>query len=150
SKNGGHGLKTIYNENEGNLENNEFVFCCNNGFYKELLSHLNYEVAEIVMLKNYKKIDEIPQKELFKLISLKDLLSRIPELKNIYIEIFKEQPNYLNYHANKLYDEDAGFYSVSISENQNSYYLKAQDINNILNLPQEYLFEYKKENPGSI
>ena len=150
SKNGGHGLKTIYNSNEENLENNEFIFCCNNGFYKELLLNLNYDLGVICMSKNFKKVGEIPEGEIHKLISLKDLLSRIPELKNIYTEIFKEQPNYLNYHSSKLYGNDEGFKKVDVSEFQNTDYLKSEDINNILNIPSEFVFEYKKEYPESV
>lgn len=150
SKNGGHGLKTIYNSNTENLENNEFIYCCNNGFYKELLSNLNYDVSAIAMSKNFRKTVDIPKEENHKLISLKDLLSRIPELKNIYIEIFKEQPNYLNYYSSKLYGNDKGFIKVDVSEFQNTYYLKTEDINDILNIPVEYIFEYKKDRPDSI
>lgn len=146
SKNGGHGIKSIYNSPTTDLANDEFIYCCNNGFYKELLKNFGYEFENIVMLTNYKKIEGIPDPEIHKLISLKDLLSRIPELKNIYVEIFQEQPNYLNYFATKLYDKNKGNYSISISENQNTHFLKAEQINTILNLPEEYVFEYKKTN----
>jgi len=149
SKNGGHGLKTIYKPNAENLEDNEFIYCCNNGFYKELLQNLGFKLASIVMSKNYSKFADIPQDETHKLISLKDLLSRIPELKNIYLEIFKEQPNYLNYFAKKMYGTNEGLFEVSVSEFQNSDYIIDTQINSILDLPKEYIFEYRKENPQS-
>ena len=146
SKNGGHGLKSIYNSPTFDLANDEFIYCCNNGFYKELLKSFGYNFENIVMPQNYKKFKDIPEIEIHKLISLKDLLSRIPELKNIYVEIFQEQPNYLNYFAINQYNENKGKYSISIDENQNTDFLKSEQINNILNLPKEFIFEYKKTN----
>lgn len=148
SKNGGHGLKSIYKSKIENLANDEFIYCCNNGFYKELLKNFGYKTENIVMSKNFKKIEEIPAPELSKLISLKDLLSRIPELKNIYTEIYKEQPNYLNYFAH--YGENNEIYKISVSENQNTDFLKSEQINELLSLPSELIFEYKKERPDSI
>ena len=150
SKNGGHGLKTIYNSDSEDLGNNEFVYCCNNGFYKELLLNLNYDIEQIVMVKNFRKVNEIPKEENNKLISLKELLSRIPELKNIYVEIFKEQPSYLNFNSQKLYGEDSGFFKVSVGDAQNTNYIQLQDIYDILNLPEDFVFEYKKERPFSF
>ncbi|WBX67875.1 YaaC family protein [Tenacibaculum dicentrarchi] len=150
SKNGGHGLKSIYKSETSNLSESEFIYCCNNGFYKEVLKHFNYEVENIVTIKNYSKIEKIPPEEKQKLISLKALLSRIPELKNIYVELFKEQPNYLNFHTSKNYDKkDNDYFNVSVNEFQNSYHLKSENINDILNIPEEYVFEYKKERPTS-
>lgn len=149
SKNGGHGLKTIYNSGVANLENNEFIYCCNNGFYRELLTFFGYNIEQIAMSKNFKKEADIPASEVEKLISLKDLLSRIPELKNIYIEIFKEQPNYINYYSETLFGKDKGNFSVVIGEQQNSDYLTAEHINDILSLPDNFIFEYKKENSAS-
>lgn len=150
SKNGGHGLKTIYNSGAGNLENNEFIYCCDNGFYRELLRNFGYDIGQIAMPKNFKKVDEIPNDEIQKLISLKDLLSRIPELKSIFVEIFKEQPNYLNYYSSKLYGDDLGKFNVNVGENQNTDYLIAGHVNDILNIPSDYVFEYKKESPNSV
>ena len=150
SKNGGHGLKTIYESKNSNLSENEFIYCCKNGFYKEVLKSFGYKVEDIVTQKNYSKIEKIPLEEKQKLISLKDLLSRIPELKNIYVELFNEQPNYLNFHASKNYDKkDKDYYNVSVNEYQNTYYLKSENINDILSLPKAYIFEYKKESPTS-
>lgn len=150
SKNGGHGLKTIYNENEEQIEENEFILCSNNGFFRELLVNLNYDIGQIVMPRNYKKVSEIPKEEIHKLISLKDLLSRIPEIKNIYIEIFKEQPNYINYYSSKLYSPDEGFCKVNIGKQKNSEYLTIENIHDILGISPEFIFEYKKERPDSI
>ena len=69
SKNGGHGLKSIYNSPTQDLANDEFVYCCNNGFYKELLKNFGYNVENIVMSKNFKTIKEINPEEIYKLIS---------------------------------------------------------------------------------
>ncbi|WP_047790343.1 YaaC family protein [Tenacibaculum mesophilum] len=150
SKNGGHGLKSIYQPETENLAKDEFIYCCNNGFYKEILKNFGYKVNEIVTLKNYSKIEKVPDEEKQKLISLKDLLSRVPELKNIYVELFKEQPNYLNFYGTKNYEKkDKDYYHISVNENQNSYYLNSDLINDILSIPSEYKFEYKKERPDS-
>ncbi|KRD09130.1 hypothetical protein ASE21_14885 [Flavobacterium sp. Root901] len=146
SKNGGHGLKTIYNSGMADIENNEFIYCCNNGFYREILKIFGYNIDQAAMSKNYKKVADVPADETEKLISLKDLLSRIPELKNIYIEIFREQPNYINFYASDLLAKDKGYSSVVIGEQQNSDYLTVEKINDILGLTHNFIFEYKKEN----
>jgi len=149
SKNGGHGIKSIYRQPTENIELDEFIYCCDNGFFKEYLRSTGYTTANIVMPKNFRKIENVPAEHQHKLVSVKDLISRIPELKNIYVELFKEQPNYLNYHASKNYDANPETNKISINEFQNSTFLTPEIINEILNLPPEVIFEYRKENPNS-
>lgn len=148
SKNGGHGLKTLYSEDSTSLADSEFVYGCNNGFFPELLKHWGYDKDIIVCPTNFKKLKDVDSTHEQKIISLKDLLSRIPELKNLYIEIFKEQPNYISYHAEGASEE--GPMKIIISPKSNSKYLKLEQINDILGLPPEYKFELAKERESSL
>ncbi|KAA3624432.1 MAG: hypothetical protein DWP94_03720 [Flavobacterium sp.] len=145
SKNGGHGLKSIYRTATGNIAENEFIYCCPNGFFKEYLDRMLFDTKKIITPNYYRKIDKVPEEQIHKIVSLKELLARIPELKNIYSEIFKEQPYYLNYYASKNYKVEPASFKVSINKFQNTEYLEADLINNILSIPEEYQFEYRKK-----
>lgn len=148
SKNGGHGLKTIYEESNNEIENSEFVYICKDGFFPNLLKYWNYETPDVSMLKNYKKLNEVPENEKDKLFSLKDLLSRIPELQNIYVEIFQEQPNYLHYYSETKFHLFEHKYIIKIPISKNSKFLDLNQINNILGLSDKYQFKRVEDRYG--
>lgn len=129
----GHGLKLLYNEPEDNFINDALVIM-ENGFFYKYLKEYGYDVKKISFQgKIPYSLNEVPEEKRDKLFKVKDLISRIPELKNIYIEIFREQPKYLSYspdHSNQDEIEITFYYY------ENSPFLTKSDIYDILNWPE--------------
>jgi len=125
----GHGLTSLSNDKE-EFSESEIIMILTNGFFPIYLKEFGYEISQIAVSKRYKEFDEINPQDKNKIITLKDLLSRIPELRSLYLEIFNEQPKYLTccYPTNKEIKE----IEISFPIYKNSMYLSPEDIYDII------------------
>lgn len=130
----GHGLGII-SKTGNKFPDSEYIMILRNGFFSIFLQKiLNYDINNSVE-KRYKDFNEISTDDQLKLIGLKEVISRLPELKGIYIDLFKEQPNYLN----MTYSNNKEIKKIRVKfdyrgYNGNSEYLTKERIIEILNL----------------
>ncbi|HHV61423.1 MAG TPA: hypothetical protein GXX51_02120 [Firmicutes bacterium] len=133
----GHGLGTM-SEDRSKFPESELLMILANGFLPCFLKACGYDIANMAVNRRYNNIGEVDDVDKPKLIPLADLLSRIPEIKPIYVELFKRQPDYLSYRiqkipGNNLVHITAPFY-------RNSPYLNADSIRKVLGLPPSVQF----------
>jgi YaaC-like Protein len=92
----GHGIGMLSDDAEG-FPDGEYVFLLTNGFLPRFLRVQEYAVriGDVAMARNYRTYDEVPEVERSRLINLKALFARMPELLSTYIELFDQQPEFL-------------------------------------------------------
>jgi hypothetical protein len=91
----GHGLRAF--ASGGEFPENEHVIVMSNGFLPKFLAAYEYplEIADVAVKGGYKSLDEVPPADKGKVVSVKDLIARIPELLSMYVELFDDRPSYL-------------------------------------------------------
>lgn len=109
---------------------NEQLFILPNGFLPRFLRSLGYDLSPVTVAKRYKDYAAVPASDRSRLFSVKDLLARVPELREIYLEIFREQPAYISF----VCEDGRGSDTVSLTCNryQNSKYLTEQHIRDVM------------------
>lgn len=88
---GGHGLGTIRNE-EASFPENFYSYVKNGGHFFSYSKFLDYDVKKIRIEKRIRKYSEVAKEDKLKLVSLVDLLRRIPELQPLIEEYFNLSP----------------------------------------------------------
>lgn len=144
----GHGLGSIF-DSDKQFPKSEYLFILNDGFFAKYLGQFNFKISELAVSKKYRKINEVQKEDEHKLITVKDLVSRIPELKGMYLEIFREHPNYLTYdYPTNLEIKE---YKIKFRRDYyNSPYLTEKQIYEILNWPQTIKIEKAEEENKKI
>lgn len=109
----GHGLRSIINKDEGAaFPTSEYLIILRDGFFSKFLQYNGYNIEDIAVSKKYttypssNQLRESERAALNgdneKFINIIDLLNRVPELKSIYSEIFRKQPNYIRFSFEEL------------------------------------------------
>jgi len=138
----GHGLMNLYkmdaqaNEEIEDPFENELLAFLPDGFITRYLSQHGYSLKNICSSRRYECWQKIPQNEINRFFSIKEIVSRIPELKNIYTEIFHDQPNYLHITTQRHGDE---LIDLVIDRNHNTVHLTEENILDILELTEHDL-----------
>ncbi|WP_181438585.1 YaaC family protein [Paenibacillus sambharensis] len=123
----GHGLKSYVNE--GVFPESEYIIILTNGFFAKFLSIFGYVVRDIGISTRYNTFSDLVNgADAQKIISFKDLVSRIPEISGMFIELFNEQPRYLAYNALNHPDHP----EIEVKFQKNSEYIAFEDVYDIL------------------
>jgi hypothetical protein len=140
---GGHGLRTLSalsDATEG-FPASEKVLVLGSGFMSAgFLTHSGYDVSRIAVTSQHgyrtaSDLAALPAAERAKVFSVKDLLGRIPELRELYGEIFHEQPAYISFESN--FSPPLKRLSLNFAAHSNTAYLTSERIREILDwLPQ--------------
>ncbi|RAK05269.1 YaaC-like protein [Halanaerobium saccharolyticum] len=139
----GHGFKLFNNTDEEKILKRDNLIVNSNGFFYKFLKELNYDENLISMQGKYYSLEEVEEEEKYKIIDIKELISRIPELRNTFIEIFNEQPLYLNLNCRYNLTDQELF--VKFPFDKNSPYLSDEDIYQILDWPNDIELSQKIE-----
>jgi hypothetical protein len=116
--NGGHGIFNITSDEAGN-DPFLFNYCAflKNGFAYHLLRYFGYNDDSLFVTKKCTSFSSIDASDRFKYFTIKDLISRIPELRNIFFTIYHEQPDYLHLDLNDNKGIPSTFITVPFGEN---------------------------------
>lgn len=134
----GHGLGAVEDDKVG-FPHSEYLMVLSNGFFNKFLDINGYDTKQIYVSKRIKSLkDQISDDDRSKLIPLVDILSRIPEIKGIYVDLFKDQPNLLN--MDFYLQPDKSETDLSVPIYPNSLYLSEKHILDILDLPKDFVF----------
>jgi hypothetical protein len=138
----GHGLGSI-SDTSKQFPESEYLFILKDGLFPRYLRQFGLIINELAVSKKYQVINDVENEDKCKLIKVKDLLSRIPELKSMYLEIYREHPNYLTY----LYPNNPEIkeYEIKFYIDMNSPYLTEKQIYEILGWSQDIKIERTKD-----
>jgi hypothetical protein len=138
----GHGLRLVQKPGD-NLLNSEYLMIVNSGFFNNYLKLFGYDLKNIAVSKGVKFDGKDSVEDLEKVISVMDIISRIPELKGIYLELFNQHPNYVSYSTRG--NNDVEISEVDFGIHENSKYLNEEKILDIMgwkNIQLELIEEY--------
>lgn len=125
----GHGLRLIQKSNDGLLDS-EFLMVVNSGFFNNYLKSFGYDLKNIAVSKGVKFDGTDSKEDLKKVFSVMDIISRIPELKGVFLELFNQHPNYISYYLRG--NNEIGISEINFGLNENSRYLTEEKIVDIM------------------
>jgi YaaC-like Protein len=130
----GHGLGLFYDENSAFPDSVKLSILAN-GFLPQFLRHSGVGTSGMCVKRRYDAYSKVEEDDKVKILSLRDLISRIPELRNMYVDLFREQPNYISFEAQD--NLDANTVEVIFPRHQNSFYLTETKIRELMDWPDE-------------
>ncbi len=92
----GHGLFTISDNGTSSFPSSYFIGCLRSGHYYEYCKHLGINLSPLIFDRRPHSFHEIDSTKRSKLISLEELLCRVPELQAVIGESFGRKP--LSFH----------------------------------------------------
>jgi hypothetical protein len=94
----GHGLKTFTEAGEP-FPDREKVMVLTNGFFPRFLRAVGDDVdlRTIAVSRGWESVGEAPEEERDRIVSVRDLIARIPELRSLYAEVFADAPAYITF-----------------------------------------------------
>lgn len=116
----GHGV-AIFQEDSQVFPMSQNVMVLSGGFLPSYLKHAGIDAKDLMVKKRYDSWQDIPEADRPRVFSVLDLLGRVPELRPLYVEVFKRQPNYLSFYTQEHHSTN--MVDVSFSITKNSQYL---------------------------
>ena len=100
----GHGLANIESSSEEFPDNQKLYFLCG-GFLSEYLDAYGTNIKKFCFQRRHHSYEKINPEEQGKLISFSEVISRIPELESVYLEVFGKRPEYFAYKKYSTYKQ---------------------------------------------
>jgi YaaC-like Protein len=106
------------------------LFILESGFLPQFLRHSGVVTSAMCVKKRYDTYSKVEDGDKVRIVALRDLISRIPELRDMYVDVFREQPNYISFDA---WDQlDTNTVEVMFPTHQNSAYLSDTKIRELM------------------
>jgi YaaC-like Protein len=127
---GGHGLKLITKPGL-ELMDNELIAVVGNGFLFHYLKQMSIPTDSLAVSKGYKSFKEVKPEEMDRLVSLREICARIPEIRVFYAEAFGRHPLVLHCE----YNPNATIDYMRFPMDENTRFLSAECIRQLLGWP---------------